>query len=334
MAKLNAWGSIESLANVRRNQKKFRRGLAEKYQEPGNITWRAKVTLPGPPAGILVRDDGIHVQSRSQVCDGQNTKHFGMHSWLQDRKELFNNVPLGTTFYGEWCGPGIQKGVAISLIPRKIFAVFAIQLSSGELVTNPIAIAGFTPQDPDIFILPYYGDPIEFNLSDLESVSQAADKIGKMVTTVEECDPFVESNFGIKGTGEGLVFSVLNGPSWIFESREIYSYFTFKAKGDKHKVVREGTKVPVDPQKIASVEAFTYKFCTPQRMEQGLQEVRGEAEISRQLTGKFIGWFSQDVKKESATEIEESELTWRDVHPSVSREAKNWFLKKCTESES
>ena len=42
--------------------------------------------------------------------------------------------------YGEWCGPGVEKGMAISALPAKVFAVFGIQRGLGEHARLVVAL--------------------------------------------------------------------------------------------------------------------------------------------------------------------------------------------------
>ena len=107
--------------------------------------------------------------------------------------------------------------------------------------------------------------------------------------------------------------------------RKYFSNFAFKAKGGKHRVLKQKEAVQIDPEVVASIEEFVTLFVTEARLEQGLAEVG--ADIKK--TGNFIKWFSQDVYKESVVELEASELEWSQVVKGIETAARNWYIAKC-----
>jgi hypothetical protein len=44
--------------------------------------------------------------------------------------------------------------------------------------------------------------------------------------------------------------------------------------------------------------------------------------------GAFLQWFTADVQKESAAELEAAQLTWKDVNKAVMNAAKKWYQEK------
>jgi hypothetical protein len=109
--------------------------------------------------------------------------------------------------FGEWCGPGVEKGMAISQAASKLFAVFAVR--DGErVVYEPDAL-----QEPccregapeDLHVLPWEGDEIAIDYGSPRARGVAA-ALNERVDAVEREDPWVKRTFGISGLGEGLVF--------------------------------------------------------------------------------------------------------------------------------
>ena len=43
-------------------------------------------------------------------------------------RAYFQTLARDIVVFGEWCGPGVEKGMAISAAKTKLFAVFAVQL--------------------------------------------------------------------------------------------------------------------------------------------------------------------------------------------------------------
>lgn len=223
--------------------------------------------------------------------------------------------------FGEWCGQGIQKGVAISQIGRKVFAVFAAQtgdhqLTAATLITEPGDLAELVPQHPDIFVLPWHGDPIEVDFAD---PATAADALNKAVEQVEHKDPWVKAVFEVEGTGEGVVlYPQIDG------ERDDITSLMFKAKGDKHRVRKSAKAVEVDPAIARSIQEFVDTFVTEARLHQGLTEVCPDGATMRQIGG-FLKWMNSDVRKESSGDLEAAGLEWRQVAKAVTGVCKAWF---------
>ena len=233
------------------------------------------------------------------------------------------------TIFGEWCGKGIQKRTAISECDRKIFAVFAVQFGGdygklAKLEVRPDKIAAFLPKHSDIFVLPFYGEPIIVDFGDRIQLESAAAILNQAVNTVETVDPWVKETFGIEGIGEGLV---LFPESNELAERLSYAELLFKAKGEKHQAVKTKEPVQIDPEVAKSIDDFVNLFVTPARLEQAVTEV-GCGEFNMDKIGAFLKWFNADVQKESVAELEVAQLTWKDVNKAVMNAAKKWYQEK------
>ncbi|MEK0195294.1 RNA ligase family protein [Microcoleus anatoxicus] len=317
---LQSWPSIELLYNLRRSLKAV--------DETPKITYRAKIKLDGSNGGVQIFADGtVAVQSRSQIISPEND-NLGFARWVSENIDFFAHLASAehVTIFGEWCGKGIQKRTAISECDRKIFVVFAIQFGGvdgklAKLEIRPDKIADFLPKHPDIFVLPFYGEPILVDFGDRNQLASAVEILNQAVNTVETLDPWVKETFGIEGIGEGLV---LFPESDEVVERLSYAKLLFKAKGEKHKAVKTKEPVQIDPEVAKSIDDFVNLFVTPARLEQAVTEV-GCSEFDQDKIGAFLKWFNADVQKESVAELEVAKLTWKDVNKAVMKAAKKWY---------
>ncbi len=363
---------IEQFHNVVKSVTKY----PDLLPKTGDLLFGMKTKLHGSNAAIQVRFDGpfstkqknyqVLAQSRSRIISSGDD-NMGFARWMEDtmdswdwpglesiyslahtEKEILktDNFPP-ITIFGEWCGKGIMKGVAISEIDTKVFCVFAVVIGDHKddnawVIIEPGQIETLIPIHPEIKVIPYLsfvfgneeGEPI---VSDYISIdfNNPLDKIVELMNTlvedVEACDPFVKAEFGIKGLGEGIVFyPMIDGVPFI--KRHFFSNLIFKAKGEKHKVTKQREAVQIDPEVMASISEFVQKTVTETRLEQGVREVgRGELDFDMKKIGPFLAWIGQDIKRETVDELEASKLNWKAVQKNVTTEARTWYIAKCKE---
>ncbi len=364
---------IEQFHNVVKSVTKY----PELLPKTGNLIFGMKTKLHGSNAAIQIRFDGplstkqknyqVLAQSRSRIISSGDD-NMGFARWMEDtmdswdwpglelihslshaEKEILNIDKFPpVTIFGEWCGKGIMKNVAISTIDTKVFCVFAIQIGDSKdeenawVITEPSQIETLVPIHPQIKVIPFLsfvfgndeGEPI---VSDFISIDFAnpLDEIVELMNTlvedVEACDPFVKAEFGIEGLGEGIVFfPMIDGIPFI--KRHFFSNLTFKAKGEKHKVTKQRNAVQIDPEVMASIAEFVQKTVTEARLEQGVREIgRGELKYDMKKIGPFLAWIGQDIKRETTDELDASELDWKAVQKNVTTKARNWYIAKCKE---
>lgn len=324
------WTDIEALYNI----KKFVQAYPENLQGNPAVTYKGKVKLHGTNAGIQVYGDGkVIAQSRTTELHPWND-NYGFATWVNTNLDKWSALVKGTTLklvvFGEWCGPGIQSGVSVSNLNKKIFAVFAIKISddadgSSSFAIDPGAIESIVQGIPDTYTLPWYDEVvIDYSKSD-EELKLAVDKINESVNAVEENDPWVDATFGVKGTGEGLVYYPV---SKEHEGWDNFKNLVFKAKGEKHRVVKAATPTQLNAEVASSIDEFVTMFVTEPRLEQGVSAVSADGTVDNKLIGKFLAWFVADVQKESADELEASKLDWKQVQKPVSDKARGWYLAK------
>lgn len=324
--KFYGWPSIESFHAVRKSVGKYPALV------PGNdlvVSYRGKVKLHGTNAGIQCHENGeVVAQSRSNLLIGKDNAGFA--TWVIQNNDYWSDLGKttgGVIVFGEWCGSGIQSGVAISQIQMKVFAVFAIQSMKNEeqLIVDPEEISKILgPTTDKTKVLPWATEAftVDFNET-AENLQPIVDKINAAVEEIERCDPWVEQNYNVKGVGEGLVYF----PNPSDGSRQTFSNLAFKAKGEEHRVVKSNKAVQLEPTNVASTDAFAELVLTEARLQQGAKEISPTFE--KQNIGKFIGWVSQDVFKECKAEIAASGIDWHLLAKGLVNKARTWYLGKC-----
>ena len=329
------WTSIELLHNIRKTFELSQERLGDEFEFP-TVTYRAKVKLDGTNAGVqIIPGKGVVAQSRSRLLSLQDD-NMGFAAWSQENQAYFSRLAetLGhCVIFGEWCGQGIQKRAAITEIGRRIFVVFAIQYGDhnfGEatLDIEPERIRAQLPEHPDIYVLPWYGEPMELPFGDRDVLRQKAEQLNQMVLQVEEADPWVEATFGVRGVGEGMVlYPVTPESSQGPVKRDPCTELMFKAKGEKHQVVKQKKPVQLDPEVAKNIEEFVQMFVTENRLEQAVQE-GCDGDVSMKKMGGFLRWIGQDIKKEGQAELEASGLEWKQVGKAVTTRARDWFKQR------
>ena len=372
--KFMPWPEIEGFHNIR----KFTAANAHPEILNGQsvVEYKAKVKLHGTNAAVRIDSEGnVTAQSRTNIITPEND-NAGFARWVKSQEAEWRKcaaVPslsdedpannpshyLNMVFFGEWIGPGIQKGVAVSEIPKKSFAIFAMKILGKtdeeeqlfEVEPKRIELylgrsgTKFVPQIDinlqDVYVLPWYEHSVSVNWNDSsEELTKTIAPINDWVMEIEKNDPWVEATFGVKGTGEGLVFYPRSAEHKSFTD---FNNLVFKAKGEKHKNIATAKPAQVNAEAAASIEAFATMVLTDARLEQGAKAVGGEtivyqnalvqggptiANYDLKLVGKFIAWVSADVEKETQDELEASGLTFKQVQKAVGDRARAWYLAK------
>lgn len=259
------------------------------------------------------------VQSRERVITPEDDNYGFAHFIYSDKevqgvfKDLCSLYPTAKQvyFYGEWCGKGIQSGVALSQLNQKIFVIFEMVVD--EVVVNiPAPLA-----HPRIFtkneFLTYVID-IDFNKAVLSQ-----NQLVELTMSIEKQCP-VGVAFGVEGTGEGIV--------WVNKETGL----KFKVKGEKHSTSKVKTLkeiAAVDFEKIAAMSDFIDGAVSINRLEQGKEKLkeRGLDPESRENTGEFIRWVVTDILKEEADTISVSCFDHKLLTRDISIKARNYYFK-------
>lgn len=334
MAQHIAWTEIQSFYNVRKALKQF----PELMKGKSTVTYRAKVKLHGTNAGVVINPNGeVTAISRTTVLTG-TSDNAGFAKWVEARKvefASFSSDKATVVIFGEWCGPGIQKGVAVNQLKDRMFAVFALRLVNPspdlepleDFIAEPLALEGIARGIPGVHVIPWFNTGEEFQIDwneSAEALQPALDRINAHVLHVEELDPWMASQFGVRGVGEGLVFYPINADHIGYEN---FSNLCFKAKGEKHQVVAHTAPVQADPSIAANASAFAEMVVTPARLDQGVRAVNGgEVAFNQKNIGAFLGWINADVTKETTAELEASGLDLKTALKACGDRARAWYV--------
>jgi hypothetical protein len=299
---------IQSLHNIRKSR--AAQGLI--------VNYTGTIKLHGTNAGVRFVDGRINPQSRERTLSIQND-NAGFAAWclapatqgaLFSLKDRIAPGQDDVTLFGEWVGPNVQRGVAISKIERKVFVLLGAYVN--DTFIGPVCSTS-TENEAGIYSIvdvPTYH--ITINYGDYAAVLADAATINQWVEEVEKCCPFTKAVFGVEGIGEGIVFKCGDPELW------------FKAKGAAHRGARHKEAVVLEPATLDSIEEFVAFALTEARLNQGLEHVTGRT--SDQI-GPFLHWISQDVATECVDELTDNNLTWKDVVKPLQRAAREWFVR-------
>lgn len=325
---MQAFHDIESLRHVVEDVKRHCEFAGLEVRP--TIKFRGTVKLHGTNGGVKVFGDDVIAQGRNRVLTIKDD-NFGFAHFVAGRESLFKQLAVNfihsdeVTFYGEWCGQGIQKKVAIADLPKR-FVIFAVYDHNSDewvdLTTWPSLM--FLSYDMlnqnGIYLItqaPTFEVEIDFN-----NPVPAAEELSRLTLQVEECCPF-SKEFGVEGMGEGIVWVSYDYPHRLY----------FKTKGEKHK--KAGTErrhVEVDPEKVSGISALVDLLLPAWRLEQGFQYLReNNIAVANTSTGEYLKWIAKDILKEEEDRIAANPYPWKDVQGTVMTRAKAYFFEKLNE---
>lgn len=240
-----------------------------------------------------------------------------MSYYFTSREGLKNeSKPTHLIFYGEWCGKGIQKGIAISSL-KKMFIVFdACLVVDDELIfdTN-FHVNGKNILSPNVDIYSISNidsNKVTLDFSNPKSLQKSL--FEDVLKAENECP--VGKWFGVTGTGEGYVYTSVCGN------------YKFKAKGDKHSVSNSKVRTPEELEHLKGVAEFVQSVLLEPRLEQGIEYLKEiKMPIDNTSTGVYIKWVIQDVLKEEGDLIAELGLDKTTANKEISRLAREYFKK-------
>lgn len=274
------------------------------------IKFKGTTKLHGTKSGVVKYKDRIEYQSRERVLTLTHDNAGFMLAMMGKQLEfLFEGISFNEsiTIFGEWCGQGIQKGVAISQLP-KMFVIFGCKVDD-EWVR-------FTKSDPNQLIFNIndfktWEIDIDFNNPELSQ-----NQLVEWTLEVENECP-VGKAFGVSGIGEGIVFSAnWNGIR-----------LAFKSKGEKHSASKVKTISAVDVDQINSINEFVDYVLTNSRLNQGIEKLKEMGkEVNQKSTGDFLRWIVNDVMKEEQDTIIQNQLDPKKINTAISNKARVWFF--------
>lgn len=340
--------SIEQFRNVIRHVQQHTRYAGK--DENGNaiydqskplptLKFRGTVKLHGTNAGIVydVDTDTFTYQSRERELTITQDNAGFMLAQLKNEsiwRDVVNQamseiwippVPIKkVAIFGEWCGSGIQKGVALTQLP-KMFIVFAVKAVLADESTHWLPIGEFDIHLPEFGVynidtFPTYEIDIDFKFPEI-----AQNKMIEITEEVEKECP-VGKYFGVSGIGEGVVWTCTS-EGWADSGT------WFKVKGEKHSASKVKTLAAVDVEAVENMRQFVKSVVTEARLEQGLDNLVREQlkPFEMKSMGDFIRWVYNDVLKEEMDTIVANQIDTKKLGSAVANEARPWFIKKFNE---
>lgn len=274
------------------------------------IEFEGTVKIHGTNAGVVKTKDKLEYQSRERVLSlTSDNSQFMLHMSGKNLDFLFNDIEFNDhiAVFGEWCGQGVQKGVAVSELP-KMFIIF------GYLVDGEWKETVRHDNSQSIYHVkqfPIYRLSIDFNDPGLSQ-----DKLSEITEGVEKECP-VGKYFNVQGTGEGVVWkATYNGKC-----------YRFKVKGAKHSVYRSKKLAQAAPEQMEDISGFVDSALTENRLQQGVSYLKeNNKELSQSSTGDFLRWTVNDIMREEGDTIISNQLDPKMIKRTISNKARTWYF--------
>lgn len=313
----------------------------DKFSLPDELTFEGTVKLHGTNAGIRFDTNTCKITSQSRSNVLSLTKdNYGFHQFLkttlanEDGADFLANLfdllisttgEESVTVFGEWIGSGIQHGVGISNLEKRIFVIFGMIAGDGG-VPEPLPVFVENRELGMYNILSVEQTYLTVDMTDPEDLQRFSEEIEKATLEYEESCPYTAFLYKageIKEvpeckTGEGLVWTCVDRPE--------FSELTFKSKGDKHQGNKKNkfkTIAPLEAQVLKDIEEFIEFTLTEGRLKQGLENV---PELSIKYTGDYIKWIVNDVVEENTVEFLNLGVDWKPVKKRLAGTASKYFL--------
>ena len=306
------------------------------------LKFQGTVKLHGTNAGLGINTDGtVWTQSREHIITPMSDNagfsiyiltNNGVYTDLLNAATYIKPIQTGEVMmvFGEWCGGNIQKGIAITQLP-KMFVVFGVALvntagekvwfTSDEVTQLVTPFTSFIDNLYHIYQFPHFEIEIDFN-----RVHDIQNKLIEMTIAVEDECPVgkqLGGNMEVNSVGEGIVWRCVTAG---FEN----SGYWFKVKGEKHsaksKVI---TLNPIDAERVDAIRDLAIVLTPPWRLEQMLQQTFDTLNgglVDIKGTGDFVKAVMTDVLKECIIEIAESGFTAKDLGKSVGKISRDYLL--------
>ena len=317
---------------------KFKRLAPEKRVIP--VVGRVK--LHGAHADWVVSSDNtVRVQSRNLLELSSSNDIYGLYDFsaplhtiitsLRDGilvrfKELNPEETIDTEspviISGEWCGQSIQKGVAISKLPKH-FVIISIRIN-GTWVDEG-EYGDICNEANGVYNIGKYPDyRLHLDLDNIECSERA---IQALVNGIDQECPYGLAR-GVHGRGEGIVWKATG----YQQDPELW----FKSKAESY-AVSNSSKLPANAVARDNRDRennFAAAVVTEGRLEQGweyLTEMGVKKE--KRATGKFVAWITNDVLAEEGQEMAEKEIDKGKLKVSIKFVAEAWYKKRLFEDE-
>jgi hypothetical protein len=280
------------------------------------LKFRGTAKLHGTNSAIVKFKDGHYeYESRERILSIKEDNNGFMMAMLNvDVASLFDGIKFEEhcAIFGEWCGKGIQKGMAISNLP-KMWVIFAVKIDS--VYQDMANYAHLKMEDKRIFnIMQFPGFEIEI---DFNTPEIAQNRLQQLTLDVEAQCP-IGKYFGVEGIGEGIVWEYVKDKE----------RFIFKVKGEKHQNSKVRTLATVDVEAIQNLRDFAEYAVTENRCKQGLDKMKElGVPLVLEHTGDYLRWIYNDVIKEEQDTIVKNQLEVKKLGGFISAKAKIFWMK-------
>ncbi len=300
------------------------------------IKMKGTIKLHGTNAGIGYNlKDGLYTQSKNNVLTLDKTSgHLGFTFFIKKNEDYIidlikkiaydNDIDLNVytiTIYGEWCGPGIQKKVAISEIEKSLY-IFGAKVSKEgdeEFKNYWLDVSDYRFEIDNLYNInefKTYEITVDFN-----NTKGVSDKFIEIINEVENECP-VAKQLGVSGIGEGVVWEFFhNGERYIF-----------KTKGELHAGKEKNkTLTPVDNERINFLMKIAEQVTPTWRLNQMFNEITNNGRnIERRFIGPYIKLVTQDIVDEDMDILVDNKVDPKDIGKYISEICKNYFFEQET----
>lgn len=310
------WRDTENFTNFYKN---IKRRIDLFDTRTATLPMNAKIKLHGSNTSIVYKDGKVYAQKRTSVLLPEDDM-FGFANWVKDNANpAFPGLNIAV--YGEWFGPGIQKG--FEKVPQKMFYIFAIvNLEDDTIYLEPEEIQDFVDEHsiPGIVLPWFYENDLPLNVLDSDSTNDIIDCINEDVEKIGELDPYIKEIYGVEVKGEGLV--IFNRDSYFRED----PILMFKAKCEEHRVSKTKKAMQVDVEKHNKATTLAMSLVAKPRLDQGFELMLQEIpEPDMKDIPWFLKWVAGDVQKECQLEMSENSFEWKDIAKGVNAVAVNYY---------
>ncbi len=228
------------------------------YHQRDSCRYKFKVKLHGTHGQINTKN--IVFSSRNKELSAEYD-NYDFTKTLNPFYDTISQIKGDYIIFGEWCGKGIQNGVACSKIDRTFFIFLLQDLKTGFYIYEPDTITSICTsllKFPTFRVIPWIGDVVTIYR---DKTTDAEAYINTIMTFVETEDPLIKTLFNISDVGEGIV-----GYPLLDELRDLNLFF--KCKGHNHQEkVRVKDKHTLTREEIRSIDEFINTFVTPTRAQ-------------------------------------------------------------------
>lgn len=333
-------GKVDDL--IKNYTKRFGYRFATKHPI---IKLTGTVKLHGTHADIVIEPDNtVRIQSRNRLSlDVEHDNYDVAASLLPLRKETLElrdrvkerwhqlnrpkelNEDDPVILAGEWIGPGVQKKVGISKLPKRCFVTLSISINGHwQDCEKYTEIHNESAGIHNIARGGFFHEVLDFK--DAVTLEKCKEKLMAHTMDVERECPFAKS-LGISGVGEGIVWKAEYPLS---EDPR----FWLKTKGPEHRVTQTD-KLRKGEMKAGAGEkakVFAEAAVGEMRLMQAWDYL-GEMGIKRDKAGTqaFNEWLVRDVEVEEKNSILEMEVDKVALRKAIAGIARTWYFRKLAE---